>query len=58
MNNLEMAIACLYALMVAISYNRAGLIAALFWPVTIVLLGLVVYVRIITSDLPQSPPKE
>jgi hypothetical protein len=53
MNNLEMAIACLYALMVAMSYRKVGFLAALFWPITIVIMGIVVYVSFMLAPPPE-----
>lgn len=52
MNNLEIAMACLYSLIAAVSYRRTGIIAAIFWPLTVIFFGLIVYVRVITSELP------
>jgi uncharacterized membrane protein YvlD (DUF360 family) len=36
-------IAAIYAGIVAISFKRVGLISALMWPLTVILLGLFVY---------------
>jgi uncharacterized membrane protein YvlD (DUF360 family) len=48
-------IAAIYAGIVAISFKRVGMLSALMWPITIILLGL--YVFLVTA-LSQPPNDE
>lgn len=43
---MEIIIAFIYATIVVGSYKRAGLFPALFWPVTIILAGIMVYMTV------------
>ena len=53
MENVETFIAVLYALVVAMSYRKVGFLAALFWPFTIVIMGMVVYVSFMLAPPPE-----
>ena len=53
MENLDVFIAVLYSLIVAMSYRKVGFLAALFWPITIVIMGIVVYVSFMLAPPPE-----
>jgi hypothetical protein len=46
-------IAGLYALMVVLSYRKVGFVTALFWPMSMFFIGMVVFIHILLT-----PPKE
>lgn len=54
MSDLVMVIAIIYATIVALSYSKVGFLPALFFPITIVILGTLQYIIFMTY----TPPPE
>lgn len=50
-------IAAIYASVVAISYRKIGILPALIWPVTIVCVGMIVFLATIFAPEDQDPEK-
>lgn len=50
---MEIVVAFFYAAIVAGSYRRAGIFPALFWPVTIIIAGIMVYMTVVLG--PEDP---
>lgn len=48
--------AVIYATIVALSYQRVGFLAALLFPLTIILMGIMVYLTVLTQ--PRQPPTD
>lgn len=50
--NLIIFISAIYATIITVSYKKAGFFAALFWPITIIIAGAMVYLTIMfTPDV-------
>jgi len=52
MEPLNIIVSILYASVFTLSYKRVGIFPALFWPITIVIAGTLVYLTVSTSDHP------
>jgi hypothetical protein len=50
---MEVIFAFFYAAIVALSYKRAGIFPALFWPVTVVIAGIMVYATVALGPMPE-----
>jgi uncharacterized membrane protein YagU involved in acid resistance len=48
--------AVIYASIVALTYKKVGLLAALLFPLTIILMGIMVYLTVLTQ--PRQPPAD
>jgi len=51
--NVAMLLAGMYALIVAMSYRKVGFFAALLWPLTIIIMGTIVYLSFTVSSPPE-----
>ena len=62
MDNLDIVLIAIHSFIVAISYRKAGFIAAFLWPLTVLLIGITIYIRVITSETPppnsNQPPQD
>jgi len=50
-------IALVYATIVAMSYRKAGFMPALLFPLTIIVAGTMVYLRVVLTELPPEENK-
>ena len=53
--DLIVPIAAIYASVVAIAYRRIGILPALIWPVTIICVGMIVFLATIFAPEGQDP---
>lgn len=51
--NVLVILAALYASVVVLSYRKVGFVTALIWPVSMFLLGMIIYINVMLT-----PPKE
>lgn len=56
MNELGIIVGIAYATVVAFSYRRTGFLPALLWPLTIIVAGTAVYLRVVMLE--ERPPEE
>lgn len=50
--------AVIYASIVALTYRKVGFLAALLFPFTIILMGIMVYLTVLTQPAGQPPADE
>jgi len=52
MEPFDMIIAIFYASIFTASYKKTGILPALFWPITIIMSGILVYMTVVFNEPP------